>query len=68
MATSEAKEGYVNRNNQRLAAKTDRPGTDPNHVWHLQCESCGLQYGAKELDFLLRKCPGCQGGAPGVAN
>jgi hypothetical protein len=28
-------------------------------------ETCGLRYGSNGSDFFQRKCPACQGGAPG---
>jgi hypothetical protein len=28
---------------------------------------CGHRYGANGSDFHIRKCPNCQGGAPGLA-
>ena len=60
-------EGAINRNGQRLIKKTDRPGTDHNqYVWILRCEECGHEYGANGFDFHLRKCPGHQGGSPGI--
>ncbi len=67
MAELAAEVGYINRNNQRLIVKTDRPGTDHNqYVWELQCESCGTEYGANGSDFYQRKCPVCQSGATGL--
>jgi phage FluMu protein Com len=31
----------------------------------LNCSHCGHQYGANGSDYHHRKCPKCQGGAPG---
>lgn len=61
--------GEVDRNNQRLTRKTDRPGNHGNQrVWMLQCmrPKCGNVYGANGCDFWLRLCPSCQGGRPGL--
>lgn len=67
MAASKSQPGDLNRNRQRLIAKTARPGTDHNqYVWHLRCEACGVEYGANGSDFHQRKCPACQGGAAGL--
>jgi hypothetical protein len=59
----------LNRNDQRLLAKTHFKGTDHNaHVWAVQCErnECGHVYGANSTDFHERKCPSCQAGKPGL--
>jgi hypothetical protein len=59
----------VNKNGQKLLAKTEFKGTDHNQkIWALQCthERCGHVYGANGSDFHLRKCPKCQGGASGL--
>ena len=64
-----AEEGDINRNGQRLLRKTEYRGTDHNQfVWALQCErdDCGHVYGANGSDFHLRRCPKCDGGAPGI--
>lgn len=74
MATSQRKPGDINSNDQILIARTDRPGTDHlQYVWILICARrdqlgsiCGLRYGANGSDFHIRKCPSCQGGAPGL--
>lgn len=73
MGRSERRPGDINRNDQILIARTDHPGTDHmQYVWVLVCvrrtedgELCGHRYGANGSDFHLRKCPRCQGGAPG---
>lgn len=60
--------GEANKNDQELVEKTAERGTDYNqYVWHLRCLRCGHEYGANGSDFHLRKCPRCQGGAPGLA-
>ena len=72
--TSDRLLGDINRHDQVLIARTQAPGTDHlQYVWVLVCarrsESgtlCGHRYGANGSDFHLRKCPSCQGGAPGL--
>jgi hypothetical protein len=74
MAHSSRKPGDINRNDQILIAKTDRPGNDHNQkTWVLLCarrndtgDLCGYRYGANGSDFHLRLCPRCQGGQPGL--
>lgn len=64
-----AEEGDLNRNSQRLLRKTGFGGTDHRqYIWALQCEraGCGHVYGANGSDFHLRRCPKCDGGAPGI--
>ncbi len=59
--------GYVNRNNQIVIEKTDRPGTDFRQtVYILRCQDCLTEYGANGSDIWQRKCPECQGGRPGI--
>ena len=59
--------GFKNRNDQTVIRGTDIPGTDHNqYVYELECGKCGLHYGANGSDIHLRKCPGCDGGAPGL--
>lgn len=67
MTTTKGQIGDINPNRQKLIAKTDLPGTDYNQkVWQVHCESCATDYGANGSDFHHRKCPKCQGGAPGL--
>ena len=74
MTTSNRKPGDINRNDQILITRTDQSGTDHNqYIWVLVCARrgegnaiCGHRYGANGSDFHLRKCPVCQGGAPGL--
>jgi hypothetical protein len=74
LAISTRKPGDINPNDQILIARTDRPGTDhQQYVWVLFCARrhpdsaiCGHRYGANGSDFHVRKCPSCQGGAPGL--
>jgi predicted nuclease with RNAse H fold len=60
--------GYVNRNNQEVIAATGLPGTDHGQsVYVLRCGACAHEYGSNGSDNFQRKCPRCQGGAPGPA-
>jgi hypothetical protein len=59
--------GYTNRNGQVVIRHTDLDGTDHNqYIYVLRCNHCGQEYGANGSDIWLRKCPNCQGGAPGL--
>lgn len=59
--------GDSNQNGQQLVRKTDESGTDYNaKVWILKCAPCGCIYGCNSTDAWQRKCPECQGGAPGL--
>ena len=59
--------GSENRNSQVVVRPTGREGTDHNQkVYVLRCAPCGNEYGANGSDVHLRKCPNCQGGAPGL--
>ena len=60
--------GYCNRNNQVVVQPTDVPGNDHNQfVYVLRCGNCGQEYGANGSDIWQRRCPACDGGAPGLA-
>jgi hypothetical protein len=62
--------GDLNRNGQRLVAKTSIPGNDHmQHLWIAECgrEECGHRYGVNSSDFFQRKCPRCQGGVEGLS-
>jgi hypothetical protein len=60
--------GYENRNGQTVVAATGLPGTDHGQsVYVLRCRRCGAEYGCNGSDNFQRKCPRCQGGAPGLA-
>ena len=62
-----AEVGDENPNGQLFSRETEQPGTDHNqYVWELLCRHCGTRYGANGSDFHHRKCPACQGGAPGI--
>lgn len=59
--------GDENPNGQLFSRETGQPGTDHNqYIWELLCKHCGNKYGANGSDFHHRKCPSCQGGAPGI--
>ena len=61
--------GDLNRNQQRLLAKTRFDGNDHGQrIWAVQCErgACGHVYGVNGTDFFQRLCPKCQGGKPGL--
>ncbi len=61
--------GYVNRNGQTVIQATGLLGNDHmQRIYVLRCgtEACGHQYGANGSDIFQRKCPKCQGGAPGL--
>ena len=61
------KPGFVNRNQQTVVRATGLPGTDHGQsIYVLQCNSCGVEYGGNGSDIFQRKCPACQGGAPGL--
>ncbi len=65
MATTDIR--FENRNNQRVMEKTDLDGNHYNQkIYVLQCLRCQHTYGANGADIHLRKCPQCQGGAPGL--
>ncbi len=56
--------GYINKNNQRNAGKTDMQGTDHGqYLYAMECLNCDHKYFANGSDIWLRKCPECQGGA-----
>jgi hypothetical protein len=60
--------GYRNRNGQVVVRPTHLAGTDHNqYVYALRCGNCGYEYGANGSDIHLRRCPNCQGGAPGLS-
>jgi hypothetical protein len=60
--------GYVNRKQQEVLRNTGLPGSDHCQVIYvLRCGACGHEYGANGSDIFERKCPQCQGGAPGLA-
>ena len=61
------KKGKINTNHQRCRGTLDVPGTVENaFAYKMECTLCGFVYGANSGDVLERKCPNCQGGAPGI--
>lgn len=61
--------GYVNPNNQRCQGHRGVPGNDHlQWTYRMEClnDGCGHIYGANGSDVFQRKCPRCQGGAPGI--
>ena len=59
--------GYVNRNDQTVVRATGLPGTDHlQRIYELSCGKCAHSYGSNGSDNFQRKCPNCQGGAPGL--
>lgn len=59
--------GYKNRNGQTVIASTGLPGTDHGQsIYVLRCGACAFEYGSNGSDNFQRKCPKCQGGAPGL--
>jgi hypothetical protein len=67
LAGRSTKPGYVNPKGQVTVRNTGLPGTDHvQYVYQLACSHCGENYGANGTDIHDRKCPKCQGGAPGL--
>jgi hypothetical protein len=61
--------GYLNRNEQLVIRPTGMPGNDHlQYIYVLRCTrpGCGHEYGANGSDIFQRKCPACEGGAPGL--
>ncbi len=59
--------GYENRNRQTVVRATGLAGNDHlQRVSELRCGDCGHSYGSNGSDNHQRKCPNCQGGAPGL--
>lgn len=59
--------GYVNRRQQRVVRNTGLPGNDHGQsTYELECLKCGQHYGANGSDIFQRRCPRCDGGAPGL--
>jgi len=60
--------GYINPHRQEVIHNTGKAGTDhEQRVYELRCQHCGHRYGSNGSDNYQRKCPNCQGGAPGPA-
>jgi hypothetical protein len=61
--------GYINRRRQRCTGTRGIAGTDHcQSAYRMQClmPKCGHVYGANGSDVFHRRCPKCQGGAPGI--
>ena len=59
--------GYVNKNKQKCWGQRGVAGTDYDQLaYRMECLECDNVYGANGSDVHLRKCPNCQGGAPGI--
>ena len=57
--------GQINTKGQKVVGETNLSGNDHcAKIWILQCQKCGLCYGANGTDVRGRKCPKCQGGNP----
>jgi hypothetical protein len=56
--------GYRNRDGQEVVGKTGRLGPDNQRVFVMRCSVCGHEYGSYGCDADIRRCPGCQDGAP----
>jgi len=58
--------GYLNADDQVVLGPTGRAGTDHGQkIYVLKCQHCAHEYGANGSDIALRRCPTCNGGAPG---
>jgi len=59
--------GVVNPHGQICTGHRGRPGTDQLQLaYRAECGFCGNVYGANGSDLHERRCPLCQGGAPGL--
>lgn len=68
-STETTRIGYINRNSQLCTGHRNVPGTDHGQLsYRLLClaNTCGHMYGANGTDIFQRRCPSCQGGAPGI--
>jgi hypothetical protein len=60
--------GSENRNAQVVIGPSDAaPSLHGQRVYVLRCGACSHTYGANGCDVFQRRCPECQGGAPGIA-
>lgn len=58
--------GFVNKRHQSVLGPTGRAGTDHGQtIYVLSCGRCDHVYGANGSDIAGRRCPKCDGGAPG---
>ena len=59
--------GYLNPNGQQCAGHCGVTGTDHGqYAYKTECKICGYVYGTNGTDMFERRCPECQGGAPGI--
>lgn len=59
--------GYCNLNGQIVIRLVHDAGSEKaRRVFQMACSTCGLNYGAPELEIAKRKCPSCGGGKPGL--
>jgi hypothetical protein len=59
--------GFVNPNGQICTGQRGSAGTDHmQYAYRTECGYCGHAYGANGSDMHERRCPNCQGGAPGI--
>jgi hypothetical protein len=59
--------GFVNRHGQEVLRNTGLPGTDHGQkIYVLQCSKCSAEYSVNGSSIFEKKCPSCQGGAPGL--
>jgi hypothetical protein len=59
--------GYLNPNGQQCGGHCGVPGTDHvQYAYKTECIMCGYVYGTNGTDMFERRCPECQGGAPGI--
>jgi hypothetical protein len=59
--------GFVNRNGQVVVRKNGRASANfpGQQLYDLKCKGCSQEYAANGCDVHARRCPFCQGGAPG---
>ncbi len=59
--------GYENLNEQVTQRRSAQGTGEPaDVVYVLKCRRCDTEYGVVAADILLRRCPGCMGGPPGL--
>lgn len=59
--------GYLNPNGQQCCGHCGVAGADHGqYAYKIECTICGYVYGANGSDMDERRCPECQGGAPGI--
>ena len=59
--------GYLNPNGQQCCGHCGVSGNGFNqYAYKTECTICGCVYGANGADMHERRCPECQGVAPGI--